>query len=217
MFHGKRAKRSDVLIAKINGGDHREIAYAYGVTIFPSLILIEKGTSQMKAFYNQERTAEAMYNWIESVLPPEKKPTQKPAAKETPKAATKQEPRKTTTQPKQEAPRQETRYTPQPENTYNNRIEEELRQQIKQLKFELADLVKTKAQHEETITSHKATIEDLQTNLQTVSDTLEEKNKEHHPEGFGFGTLASSFVLGGVMGAGVGIVYKTLNHIHVKN
>ena len=171
----------------------------------------------MKAFYNQERTAEAMYNWIESVLPPEKKPTQKPAAKETPKAATKQEPRKTTTQPKQEAPRQETRYTPQPENTYNNRIEEELRQQIKQLKFELADLVKTKAQHEETITSHKATIEDLQTNLQTVSDTLEEKNKEHHPEGFGFGTLASSFVLGGVMGAGVGIVYKTLNHIHVKN
>lgn len=148
-------KRKDVMIAKMNVPENVEIAvYRYGVQVYPTLVLFEKGSLAIKGVYHGDRTAEAMYNWIQTLAPP---PPPKPILEE-----------------------------------------------LASLKEELSELKKRAEEQKVLLTAMQTALSDPTQNL-SGKDSNSEAAKT---QGYGFGSFGIMFVLGCVLGAAVGAMYK---------
>lgn len=72
-YMGNDTKRSDVVIAKMDGSVERSISTRYGIASFPTIVFFKKGDLFPSARYLDMRSFEAFKNWIEKEAGPEEK------------------------------------------------------------------------------------------------------------------------------------------------
>jgi len=73
-YMGENSNRKDVLIAQIEGNQHRTISMRYGIQAFPDFLIFMKGeVLPADKFYGQ-RTFENFHAWIERFAGPETAP-----------------------------------------------------------------------------------------------------------------------------------------------
>jgi len=76
-YMGEKAKRSDVIIAKMDGANEKAIATRYGVTSFPTILFFKKGNAFPTDRYMDMRTFGAFQGWIERQAGPEENESSK--------------------------------------------------------------------------------------------------------------------------------------------
>ena len=70
-YHGEERKRSDIVIARIDGKENPEISDVYNVYAFPSVYIFKKGEITPSPKYQGIRKAEIFSLWIEDKIGPE--------------------------------------------------------------------------------------------------------------------------------------------------
>ena len=78
LYNGENPKRNDVIIAKINGHSNEQIPQIYNIYSYPMIVHFKPGSRDINSYFQSYRTKDAMSQWIEEIIGPEKKPEPEP-------------------------------------------------------------------------------------------------------------------------------------------
>jgi len=70
-YMGENPARKDVVIAKLDGGQHSAIGMRYGIQAYPAILIFTKGEVFPADRFNMPRTYENFHGWVERFAGPE--------------------------------------------------------------------------------------------------------------------------------------------------
>ncbi len=206
-YMGNNTERSDVYIAKLDGGIERKISVRYGIQAYPALLFFKKGESFPSDRFQGQRSLGEFKRWIETLAGPQ--------------AVVKPEPtvdnKDVQTGNKEDNKQPEKTVKPQ-ENNHNNQPskDQELQQQPSASNNDFHQhtekILKKIEQLTHIVETHKST--DLKTMLTEINEklTVKEIIKEEINFSHGIGFL----ILGLFLGVGISFTYINYKRLSLK-